>query len=57
MTLLPRWHLMTDEAKAIVKRTAISALLILLVVLIFRALVPWVVLALVAWWIWGARRT
>jgi hypothetical protein len=48
---------MTDEAKAIVKRTAISALLILLVVLIFRALVPWVVLALVAWWIWGARRT
>jgi hypothetical protein len=57
MTLLPRWHLMTDEAKAIVKRTAVSALLILLVVLIFRALVPWVVLALVAWWIWGARRT
>lgn len=57
MTLLPRWHLMTDEAKAIIKRTAVSALLILLVVLIFRALVPWVVLALVAWWIWGARRT
>ncbi len=57
MTLLPRWHLMTDEAKAIVKRTAVSALLILLVVLIFRSLVPWIVLALVAWWIWGVRRT
>jgi len=54
MSLIPRWHLMTDEAKALTKRTAVSALLVLLVLLVFRALVPWVVLAVVAWWLWKA---
>lgn len=54
MALIPRWRFMTDEAKALTKRTAISAAIVLLVVLVFRALVPWVLLALVAWWIWKA---
>jgi hypothetical protein len=45
---------MTDEAKALTKRTAVSAALVLLVVLVFRALVPWVLLVLVVWWIWKA---
>jgi hypothetical protein len=54
MSLLPRWRFMTDEAKALTKRTAVSALVVLLVLLVFRALVPWVVLALVGWWIWKA---
>jgi len=54
MALIPRWRFMTDEAKALTKRTAVSAALVLLVVLVFRALVPWVLLALVAWWIWKA---
>ncbi len=45
---------MTDEAKALTKRTAVSALVVLLVLLVFRALVPWVVLAVVLWWIWKA---
>jgi hypothetical protein len=52
MALIPRWHLMTDEAKALTKRTAISALVVMLVLLVFRALVPWVVVAVVAWWVW-----
>jgi len=54
MPLLPRWRFMTDEAKALTKRTAVSAAVVLLVLLVFRALVPWVLMALVAWWIWKA---
>jgi hypothetical protein len=54
MPLLPRWRFMTDEAKALTRRTAGSALLLLVVVLVLRPLLPWVVLALVIWWIWRA---
>jgi hypothetical protein len=54
MTLLPRWRYMTEEAKALTKRTAVSALVLLVVLLIFRALLPWVLLAVAAWWIWKA---
>lgn len=54
MPLLPRWRYMTDEAKALTKRTAVSALVVLVVLLLFRALVPWVMVALVAWWLWKA---
>ena len=56
MSLVPRWRYMTDEAKALTKRTAVSALVVLLVLVVFRALVPWVVLAVVVWWIWTAVR-
>jgi len=54
MPLLPRWHLMTDEAKALTKRTAVSALVVLLLLMVFRAMVPWVLVAVVVWWIWRA---
>lgn len=43
---------MTEEAKALVRRTAVSAAVVLVVLLLFRALLPWVVLGLIAWWIW-----
>ena len=56
MSLVPRWRFMTDEAKALTKRTAITAGLVLLVLLAFRVLVPWVLLALVGLWIWRAFR-
>jgi len=56
MSLVPRWRYLTDEAKALTKRTAASALVVLFVLMLFRALVPWVVLALVASWIWAAVR-
>jgi hypothetical protein len=49
ISLVPRCRFMTEEAKAFTKRTAVSALVVLLVLLIFRSLVPWVVVALVAW--------
>jgi hypothetical protein len=45
---------MTDEAKALTKRTAVTAGVVLLVLLEFRALLPWVLLAVVGWWIWRA---
>lgn len=54
MPLLPRWRFMTDEAKALVRRSAVSALLVLVVLLVVRSLLPWVVLALVLWWLWKA---
>jgi len=54
MFLVPRWRFMTDEAKALTKRTVDSAGVVLLVLLVFRALLPWVLLAVVGWWIWRA---
>ncbi|MFM7314974.1 MAG: hypothetical protein ACKO0M_17750 [Cyanobium sp.] len=52
MPLLPRWRFMTDEAKALTRRTAVSAAVALLVLLLLRPLFLWVALAVVAWWIW-----
>jgi hypothetical protein len=45
---------MSEEAKALTRRTAVSAAVALLALLLFRALLPWVVLGLIAWWIWKA---
>jgi len=56
MSLVPRWRFMTDEAKALTKRTAVTAGVVLLVLLVFRALLPWVLLAVIGWWIWRAVR-
>ncbi|SBO43778.1 hypothetical protein [Cyanobium sp. NIES-981] len=56
MPLLPRWRYMTDEAKALTRRTAVSAGVLLLVLLVFRSLVPWVLLAVVLYWLWQAAR-
>jgi len=44
------------QGEHLTKRTAVSALVVLLVQLVFRALVPWVLVAVVAWWIWLAVR-
>ena len=46
MALLPRWQYMTDESKALVKRTAVSVLVLFLAALLLRALLPWLLLAL-----------
>ena len=56
MSLVPRWRFMTDEAKALTRRSAVTAGVVLLVLLVFRALVPWVLLAVIGWWIWRAVR-
>ena len=54
MALIPRWRFMSDEAKALTKRTAVSLLVVLLVAVVFRALLLWALLGLALWWIWRA---
>ena len=56
MPLLPRWRFMTDEAKALTKRVAVSAVALLLAALLLRALLPWMVLVLLLWGLWRWRR-
>lgn len=43
---------MSEEAKALTRRTAVSAGVVVLTLLLVRALLPWVVLALIVWWLW-----
>ena len=50
MALLPRWEYMTDEAKALTKRVAVSGLVLLLALWILRSLIPWVILAICVYW-------
>ena len=52
MPLLPRWQYMTDQSKALVTRSVISVGVLLLAALVLRALVPWVLLALILWLVW-----
>ncbi len=56
MALVPRWQYMTDEAKALAKRVAVSALVVLGAIVLLRSLLPWVIVAVLAWWIWRAVR-
>lgn len=56
MSLVPRWRFMTDEAKALVRRTAVSALVLLVGLLVFRALLPWLLVGLLVWWLWKTFR-
>lgn len=53
MALLPRWRYMTDESKALVKRTAVSLLVLLIAVTLLRSLLPWVLLAVIVWFLWS----
>ena len=56
MPLLPRWRFMTDEAKALTKRVAVSAVALVMAALLLRSLLPWMVLVLVAWGLWRWTR-
>ena len=47
---------MTDESKALVKRGAVSVLVLLVSVVVLRALLPWVLLALIVWFVWSWSR-
>ena len=58
MALIPRSRYMTDDAKALTKHVAVSALVVFGALLLLRALLPWVILAVVLWWIWrGVSRS
>ena len=54
MALIPRWRYMTNDAKALTKRVAVSALVLIATLVLLRALLPWVILAVVFLWIWKA---
>lgn len=56
MALVPRWKYMTDEAKALTRRVAVSALVLVAAALVLRALLPWVIVGLIGWWIWNASK-
>jgi hypothetical protein len=58
MALIPRWQYMTPESKSLVKRVGVSVLVLLVASVVLRALLPWVLVALVAWfvWNWAQRR-
>ena len=58
MSLIPRWQYMTDESKALVKRGAVSLLIVFVAVIVLRAILPWVLLGVIVWfvWTWVARR-
>ena len=54
MALIPRWQVMTDSSKAMVKRYAITLLVVLIGVTVLRAVFPWILLGLAfygAWWL------
>ena len=53
MALLPRWHYMTDQSLALVKRTAVSLLVLLIAATPLRGLLPWVLLAVIVWFVWS----
>ncbi|HGY5541144.1 MAG TPA: hypothetical protein ACN46S_03815 [Prochlorococcus sp.] len=50
---------MTNEAKALTKRIAVSALVLLLAFWIVKALIPWVIVAICGYWAyrWLTKRT
>ena len=53
MSLIPRWRYMTDDSKALVKRGGLSLLVVFVAVVVLRALLPWVLLAVIIWFVWS----
>ena len=49
VALIPRWRYMTDGSKAIVKRAAISVLVIFLSLTILRAFLNYIILAVIVY--------
>ena len=47
MPLIPRWRYMTDGTKAVVKKAAFSAFLIILSLTILRAFLNWIIIAVI----------
>ena len=54
MPLLPRWRYMTPEAKALTRTVGISAAVVLFGLVLLRTLLPWMILALIIWWVLSA---
>ncbi|GCE65884.1 hypothetical protein OMCYN_01830 [cyanobiont of Ornithocercus magnificus] len=52
MSLLPRWEVMNDDVKAVVKRATFSVAVLLLSLWVIRTLIPWVIITLAGYWVY-----
>ena len=52
MALIPRWQYMTDSSKAMVKRSAITLVVVLIGLTLLRAIFPWILLGLALYGAW-----
>ena len=52
MALIPRWQFMTDSSKAMVKRSAITLVVVLIGLTLLRAIFPWILLGLALYCPW-----
>ena len=52
MALIPRWQVMTDSSKAMVKRSAITLVVVLIGLTLLRAIFPWILLGLALYGAW-----
>mgnify|MGYP004321466311 FL=1 len=52
MALIPRWQYMTDSSKVMVKRSAITLVVVLIGLTLLRAIFPWILLGLALYGGW-----
>ena len=52
MALIPRWQVMTDSSKAMVKRSAITLVVVLIGLTLLRAIFHWILLGLALYGAW-----
>ena len=53
MALIPRWQVMTDSSKAMVKRSAVTLVVILFGLTLLRAIFHWILLGLALYGAWS----
>ena len=52
MALIPRWQYMTDSSKVMVKRSAITLVVVLIGLTLLRTIFPWILLGLALYGAW-----
>ena len=52
MALIPRWQVMTDSSKNMVKQSAITLVVVLIGLTMLRAIFPWILLGLAFYGAW-----
>ena len=52
MALIPRWQVMTDSSKAMVKRSAVTVVVVLIGLTLLRARFAWILLGFALYGAW-----
>ena len=52
MAVIPRWQVMTDSSKTMVKQSAITLVVVLIGLTLLRAIFPWILLGLAFYGAW-----